>query len=272
MASEQPTNAVLEEKSAAAADGPTPNSHNFLEGVPDLSTYVATDPDERTAALKLIADSVAQQRAFASQILIFHPALIGLWILFTAVFVQYKYKTLGDLPLIVTTMSGVTMSCFVAVRYATGRYIFMAEEVNWKWLGDDDLVVSKYGDQVIGALALAWDGKEDKKGRKMKGGYGLVRAWTVRLKYRGKSIGQSLLEEAVEETVRRGGEGIEFAEDHLCKPEAKLPMILLTMILQTPRGYYGNNLTADSTRETQERRRRCNTSSRRKALLQRRDS
>jgi len=48
-----------------------------LAGVPALTTYVADDAPDRVAALKLVADSVAQQRQAASRALLSHPANVG---------------------------------------------------------------------------------------------------------------------------------------------------------------------------------------------------
>ena len=117
-----------------------------------------------------------------------------------------------------TTWAGVTMAALAAVRWATGGYIFLAEEVNWEWLGEDTVVVVRWGEEVIGALVLGWadevGGGRKGRGKGKRRGRGLVRAWTVRLKYRGKGVGEGLLEEVVRVCTERGAEGVEFAEDH----------------------------------------------------------
>jgi GNAT superfamily N-acetyltransferase len=87
---------------------------------------------------------------------------------------------------------------------------------DWDWLGDDRMVVVKWGEEVIGALVLGWaDGEAAKKkqGRR-KRGKAIVRAWTVRLKYRGKGVGEGLLEEAVKVAGERGADGVVFERDH----------------------------------------------------------
>lgn len=108
------------------------------------------------------------------------------------------------------------MATLVAVRWATGKYLTLAEDINWEWLGDDRMIVVKWGEEVIGALVLGWaDGEAAKKkqGRR-KRGKAIVRAWTVRLKYRGKGVGEGLLEEAVKSAGERGADGILFERDH----------------------------------------------------------
>lgn len=198
----------------AAASTPAPADP---DEIPELNTYEAEDEEDRIEGLKLVADSVAQQRQVASQILIFHPLNLAVFTAVLGVIAQIMYHDASDLALIFTTWAGVTMAFLVAVRWATGRYLVEAENINWTWLNDDTLIISKWGEEVIGSLVLGWDddGTLKKKGSKAKRrGRGVVRAWTVKLKYRGKGIGEGLLEEAVRVVMERGGEGIEFAEWH----------------------------------------------------------
>jgi GNAT superfamily N-acetyltransferase len=187
-----------------------------MAALPELRTYTAVTDDDRIAGLKLVADSIAQQRQITSRVLIFHPLHIAAITALLAVVSQYLYAR-GDLILVATTWGGVVMAGLVAVRWASGSYIFHAETVNWEWLGPDEMIVVKWGEEVIGALVLGWS--EEGMGRKMRGkggrrGIGLVRGWTVRNKYRGKGIGESLLEEAVKVGGERGAKGVEFAEEH----------------------------------------------------------
>jgi len=119
----------------------------------------------------------------------------------------------GDLALLFTTFGGVFMVALAMVRYITREYIFHAEGLKWDWLGDDSVLVTKFGDEVIGTVVLGWE-KGEKGTRRKKSGKGIVRGWSVRLKYRHKGIGRALLEEAVKLVNEKGGDGIEFAEDH----------------------------------------------------------
>ncbi|KAK3202886.1 hypothetical protein GRF29_154g1101279 [Pseudopithomyces chartarum] len=193
----------------AAPDAPT-------NGLPQLRTYTATSEDDRIDGLRLIADSVAQQRQIASKMLIFHPLHLAGFAVLVGILLQRFWKTTDDLYMLGPTIGGIIMATLVAVRWATGKYLTLAEDINWEWLGDDRMIVVKWGEEVIGALVLGWaDGEAAKKkqGRR-KRGKAIVRAWTVRLKYRGKGVGEGLLEEAVKSAGERGADGILFERDH----------------------------------------------------------
>ncbi|CAI6332565.1 unnamed protein product [Periconia digitata] len=194
-----------------------PSSSAPADALPELTTYPSTTQEERIAALRLVADSVAQQRQVASKMLIYHPLNIAAFILLLGVLTKLIYTSQDAIYLLFTTLGGATFSCLIAVRWATSRYIQHAETINWDWLGDDRVLVVKWGQEIIGSLVLGWADAEagKKKGHaKRKRGKAVVRAWTVRGKYRGKGIGESLLEEAVKVAGERGADGIVFAEDH----------------------------------------------------------
>ena len=221
-----------------------------LAGVPPLSNTLATSSDDKLAALKLVADSVAQQRQFASRVLIFHPLNLAVFGAVLAIITQLilKYKSSGDShwfgadgALVGTTLAGVAMAALVSVRAITGKYLEEAEALKWDFVGGTpteetngdvmhtpshtrhrssgggsnmrDVLVSKFGDEVIGALVLEWIVGEG-KGRRKKVGRGSIRAWTVKLKYRGKGVGTALLEQAVTLVEEKGGDSIEFNEEH----------------------------------------------------------
>lgn len=110
------------------------------------------------------------------------------------------------------------MACLVGVRAITSGYLTLAEGINWAYLDngeDDDLLIGCiFGDEIIGTAVLRLERNGNKK-RKM-GGKGLVRAWTTKLKYRGKGVGTGLLEEVVRVTRERVGNSAEigFAVEH----------------------------------------------------------
>lgn len=192
-----------------------------LADIPPLTTNILTQDAEKIAALKLIADSIAQQRQFASSSIIFHPLTIALWIGLLGIVSQFLYKDRSDLGLLATTSAGVTMACLIAVRGATGKFLEFAEALKWSFLrneetGEEDTVIgSKFGEEMIGAAVLRLERSGSGKGRK-KGGRGIVRAWTVRIKYRNKGVGTELLEEAVRITREKLGASAEigFAQEH----------------------------------------------------------
>ncbi|KAI9787202.1 MAG: hypothetical protein M1839_003437 [Geoglossum umbratile] len=189
-------------------DGATQATADPLAGVPELVTYPTSSVPERILGLKLIADSIAQQRQLASRSLIYHPLSLSLYVLVLAVASHYIYRVPSDLAILSTTAIGITMAFLVAARWLTGEYIHAAEAVRWTWLHDDDLVVvTRFGDEIIGVVAVRFAAE---------GHRAEVRGWSVRLRFRGKGVGGALLEEAVRlarERVGREGEVV-FADDH----------------------------------------------------------
>lgn len=68
------------------------------------------------------------------------------------------------------------------------------------------IVVTKWGEEVIGALVIRVSKRERKA---------YVRAWTVLRRYRGKGVGKSLLEEGVKRVMGKAAvKGVEFEEEH----------------------------------------------------------
>ena len=186
-----------------------------LAGIPELTTFTATGMADQIEGLKLIADSVAQQRQTASSILISHPINVLLFGAILAGVAQYLYKGPSDLPVIFTTFGGLVMAGLVGVRTVTKGYIARAEDIGFDWLGDGDntLIVTRFGDITVGACVVGWE-RGEKGTRRKKSGRGLVRAWTVKLRYRRRGVGRALLEEAVDLVNQKGGDGIVFADDH----------------------------------------------------------
>lgn len=206
-----------------------------LAGIPELNTYAAESEEDQVAGLKLVADSIAQQRQTASRILIFHPLSLGIFSVVLALVTQWIYKDQSDIARVLTTWAGLTMAYLLVVRLFTKDYLTLAEEINWDWLGGDRIMVTKFGDEVIGALVLGWVAGEGRGSRRKRTGRGLIRAWTVKLRYRGKGVGTGLLEEAVSIATEKGGDGIDFAEEHASTFDSaslrSLP--ILTVRLQT---------------------------------------
>ena len=197
-----------------------------LKDVPPLTTTTLTSEADKIVALKLVADSIAQQRQLASRAMIFHPFTIAAYITAVALVSQYIYKEQSDLGLLATTLAGTTMAFLVGVRGLTSGYLTLAEEFKWAFIqnedGEEDTIIgSRFGEDLIGALILRLErngnggGKKKAKGGK-PGGNGVVRAWTVRIKYRGRGVGTELLEKAVKVTREKLGNSAEigFAAEH----------------------------------------------------------
>ncbi|KAF7173754.1 hypothetical protein CNMCM5623_006006 [Aspergillus felis] len=110
-------------------------NQNDPQEIPELNTYPATTKDDLIAALRLVADSVAQQRQTASRALIFHPLWLSAMAAVIAIVYKAMYTDSSDLPLIGTTSAGCVMAGLLVVRGLTGGYIEEAERVGrWEWL------------------------------------------------------------------------------------------------------------------------------------------
>jgi GNAT superfamily N-acetyltransferase len=187
-----------------------------LAGIPDLKTYVAETEEEKLAALKLVADGIAQTRQTANRILMFHPVNFGIFLAFIAFIAQYLYRTRNnDLGVVITTSSGLVMAAMVTVRRYTNPYIALAEETHISMLEDSDVLITKFGDEVMGTVIMGWvDGETKGKRRKWRAE---IKGWAVRLRYRGKGEGMALLQEAVNLAKKKDADGISFAPDHASK-------------------------------------------------------
>jgi GNAT superfamily N-acetyltransferase len=198
--------------SATEASAPVKAPTNEL---PQLSTYTAETAEDRIEGLRLIADSVAQQRQVSSKMLIFHPITLATFALVVAIATQLMLRWYNDYFVVATTVGGITMTFLIFIRWMTGEYIGIAEDIDMDWLGEDRVVVVKWGGDIIGSLVLGWaDNDAAKKRGRRRRGKAVIRGWTVKLKYRGKGVGESLLEEAVKVAGEKGADGILFDADH----------------------------------------------------------
>lgn len=169
---------------------------------------------------------MVQQRQLAAKELVLHPTTLAVFVLVIAALASFcEWRPLF------TAVSGLTVAALVAVYWITIDYASLAEKINWDWLGgytppstptgergnglkkhskcDDPIVlVSRWGDDVIGALVM----KVVKRERKA-----FVRAWTVDSKCRGKGIGGGLLEEGVRIAWGKGARAFEFERGHASK-------------------------------------------------------
>lgn len=204
------------------------------EPLPKLTTYTPDTNTEKLSALRLVADSVAQQRQQAVKAILANSyvmATLGLILALEA----YWLSAI----VLLTTGTGTIMSVLIGIRWLTGGYIAAAERINWDWLTDTTppvssstsnhshtysnghkrgrsatieepiLLVTKWGEEIIGALIIRVSKREKK---------GFVKAWTVARRYRGKGVGKALLEEGVKLVMGKSGvKGVEFDEEGACK-------------------------------------------------------
>ena len=198
-----------------------------LAGVPELRSYRAEKEEDKVAALKLVADGVAQMRQTANNTLISHPLNLAVAVAALALFCRVMYDTGKDPATILLGCVGGLMVSFAACRFLTERYLHAAEEIGWEWLGDADVLVTEFGDEIIGTVIVDWlsgDATTTRQKRK-KACRGEIKAWAVRMRYRKKGVGSALLQDAVDEAKSKGAEGIGFADAHASMFYRHLPLL-----------------------------------------------
>lgn len=240
----------------AAAKPATSGAAVSLDDIPPLTLGVLSERADKVDALQLVADSIAQQRQTSSRSMVFHPlSLAGLaaglglayklnprpdlgmtMTLLSGVVMTYllsiRYFSAQYIPM----AEGLKWD-WIVPKNDDGEVEPDAEE--------DTVIGARYGQEMIGALVLrlvppaagelgsstsaattsASTTSSRKKNSKtsqaasnahLKGGHGVVRAWTTRLRYRRRGIGGDLLQEAIQMTRERCGKdaNIVFAENH----------------------------------------------------------
>ncbi|RMZ76012.1 hypothetical protein DV738_g5161, partial [Chaetothyriales sp. CBS 135597] len=143
-----------------------------LDGIPSLVTKLAVSEDDKVDALKLVADSVAQQRQYGSSAMIFHPITAAALVAIVGITYAKLYKgSQADWAVVGTTVAGALMASLITIRYFTRGYIEEAERVGtWKWLDEgrggsgpdqadiagkeDEILLTRYGQEAVGALIM----------------------------------------------------------------------------------------------------------------------
>lgn len=235
----QASSSPLAKHVSHANEDSSPQAQVNLDDIPPLSLDVLTTRNDKVEALKLVADSIAQQRQRASLGLIFHPLLLSGLVASLALTYQFawarKPQPQRDFGVALTLSAGVVMAYLLAIRFVTSGYIQIAESLGWDWLvspdtGDEDVVIgTRFGSELVGALVLRLEpssgggGHHHHHARKrsrgqnnLRGGKGVIRGWTTKLRYRGKGVGADMLQEAVRVTRERCGRDAEvgFAAEH----------------------------------------------------------
>jgi ribosomal protein S18 acetylase RimI-like enzyme len=263
-----PSPSPLVHVSGAGLDGAeevTSLQQSAPPAIPPLTTSVVTSEDDKVEVLHLIADSVAQQRQFASTAILYHPLILAIDVAILGMLYKWLYHgDRADWLIIMTTFTGLFMASLVAVRLLTKGFIEEAESVGtWTWLnkgrdenndsiiGDaDELILSRFGDQPVGALILRGvrdispthsrsssagstasstaaaptstpTATTNRKQRRQATSNsrnapvtGCIRGWSVRNRYRRKGVGTELLEEAIKICQAKGWSGPEIDADH----------------------------------------------------------
>ncbi|KAI1813693.1 hypothetical protein GGS20DRAFT_577359 [Poronia punctata] len=216
-----------------------PSPDATLDDPPPLSTHVLESEADKEDAMRLIADSIAQQRQTAASHLMFHPLPLAALVVVLAATYRYAWTYRGDIGTLLIALTSVVMAYLLGIRSVTAGYIQAAEDLRWSWLSpsgsptpapsEQDLIIGlHFGKQLIGALILRLEpspssvhGSSNGSRRRsrtslLRGGRGVIRAWTVKLRYRGQGIGRDLLHEAVRVTRERCGRDAEigFAAEH----------------------------------------------------------
>ncbi|KAL2169184.1 hypothetical protein VTG60DRAFT_6348 [Thermothelomyces hinnuleus] len=216
------------------------------DDIPPLSLEILTAREDKGAALKLIADSIAQQHQRATSHLALHPLPLAAILGVLAVIYRYAWSenAQDDLGTVAVLAGSAIVTYLMVIRVLTSGYLRAAKGISWDYLvagraGDEEDIVlgARQGSDIVGALVLrlerpgsSWPdgghGGHGGSGRrkahsrqnsfKLKGGRGVIRAWTTQLRYRCRGLGADLLHEAVRITRERCGKDAEvgFAKEH----------------------------------------------------------
>ncbi|RDA96274.1 hypothetical protein CP533_1688 [Ophiocordyceps camponoti-saundersi (nom. inval.)] len=190
-----------------------------------ISLDVLSSETEQDEGLNLVARSVAQMDRRAAQALAIHPLSLGLLVTTWALVLRLARSG----PVLVSAALAAGYLSFV--RLCTRRYRPLARAIDRSWLQPDshDVVVvgARRAGSLVGVLVLRLElnrahaspsssPRRRSRGASLRGGKGVIRAWTTRVDYRGIGIGKSLLAAAVTITKDRCGRDAQlgFAKDH----------------------------------------------------------
>jgi hypothetical protein len=228
---------------AAAAPAPVAQSPSPLaaspplvptDDIPPLSLEALDDPEEKAEGLNLIAESVSQMRPRATRAVLLHPlpltAYAGTLLTTCTGALPALPSPREDLGSVLMLASAITITYLLAAHLASGvkGYAGLAEQINWpSWLvgpdGDEDIILgARLGDTIVGALVLrlmpnpGLAGKRKTRTACLRGGRGVIRAWTTDASHRREGIGRDLLLSAVRITKEKCGRDAEvgFAKEH----------------------------------------------------------
>lgn len=237
--------------SSEATSGFTDDLDNL--DIPELSLDILSGDAERCDAISLVADSIAEQRLDAASSLVLHPiSVVGL--VFSIGVAYHQAPASGPLSPLISATALIATYVLITARL-TVPYSRIASTLDVDFLRPDaDPVRPSSGysnDLVLAARAASGDlasvlvlrlepklpsaagitglpptgppsgPKKRSKGSSgnagpLKGGKGVIRAWTTPRPWRNHGIGLDLLREAVRVTKDRCGKDAEvgFAKEH----------------------------------------------------------
>jgi ribosomal protein S18 acetylase RimI-like enzyme len=162
-----------------------------MSNLPPLSIHLSSAPRELSGALRLVTDSIAQQRQTLSRSILSSPLFLApsLALVFAVSYLNRREPAMAAI-----LGSGVCIALLSTIRMVGAGYIEEAERIGregMEVLKDEatTTVVATWGEKVIG-VAVVRDGE--------------LWAWTVQLKYRRMGLGRDLLARAVEEVGKDG--------------------------------------------------------------------
>ncbi|MBE3048391.1 hypothetical protein IMZ48_38985, partial [Candidatus Bathyarchaeota archaeon] len=164
-----------------------------IDDIPELSLEVLHDEPSKDEALQLVADSVSQQRHQAALSLATHPICVSGLIGSLALTFRYLHPAGRSLAAL-ATCAALLAAYAVAVRYLTAGYRRLAADVPGKYApsrATDTILGARLDGQVVAALILrlepgATAGRRRGKHASLKGGKGVIRAWTTAAPHRGE--------------------------------------------------------------------------------------
>ncbi|KAH7129453.1 hypothetical protein B0J13DRAFT_138377 [Dactylonectria estremocensis] len=196
-----------------------------------LTYEVLTTARDKADALKLVIDSVAQQRQVASRDVIFHSLSVSVLVGVLAVAYVAMDAAGNDFIAMTITFCGIVLIYLSVIRYAASAYIRVAEETDWtSWLDDQDdnetlILGARYGAEIIATVFLLLP-KRNTRAKATQTPKASIRAWTTRLRYRRHGLGGDMLREAVKASKQSQGLQciVEFADDHANSTVALYPV------------------------------------------------
>ncbi|KAF8242041.1 hypothetical protein K440DRAFT_607916 [Wilcoxina mikolae CBS 423.85] len=185
-----------------------------MSKIPALTISTTSLASEKICALRLVSDSIAQQRQTLNRRIITHPYFLAPTLSLFAIITKLNYHRTADLATVTILLAGVTIALLSLVSRYSSEYLERAEAVgnanglrSYVDTPEREVIIAKWGERVIGTVVLHFfEGNKEAQ----------VWTWTVEQRYRGKGLGRDLLEKAVEVAKVRMGPDYQlgWAQDH----------------------------------------------------------